>query len=246
MNVIPAIDLRDGRCVRLFQGDFDRETEYSKSPVDVATRFATMGAPWLHVVDLDAAREGASVNGKTVNEISGGSSMKVQLGGGIRDRATVVEWLSTGVERCVVGSATVTEPEAVLGWIDEFGAEKIVLALDVRIAPSGSPLITTHGWEETSATTLWDCLDRYTAAGARHILCTDVSRDGALSGPNLPLYETLLERFPGVALQASGGVRHIADLDELRAIGCASAITGRALLDGSITPEEIRSFLRAA
>ncbi|MEM7502304.1 MAG: 1-(5-phosphoribosyl)-5-[(5-phosphoribosylamino)methylideneamino]imidazole-4-carboxamide isomerase [Pseudomonadota bacterium] len=246
MNVIPAIDLRSGRCVRLFQGDFDRETEYSKSPADVATRFAALGAPWLHVVDLDGARDGAGANGDTVRKIAEGSSMRVQLGGGIRDRTNIAEWLSTGVERCVVGSAAVVDPDAVLGWIEEFGPESIVLALDVRVSESGVPLLTTHGWEETSAVTLWDCLQRYTAAGARHVLCTDVSRDGALSGPNVPLYETIIKRFPSLALQASGGVRHIADLEALRAIDCASAITGRALLDGAITPEEIRSFLPAA
>ena len=246
MNVIPAIDLRGGRCVRLFQGDFDRETEYSKSPADVATRFSALGTPWLHVVDLDGAREGAGANGETVRKIAENSSMKVQLGGGVRDRATIAEWLSTGVERCVIGSAAVTEPDSVLRWMEEFGPERIVLALDVRMSESDAPMVTTHGWEETSAVTLWDCLERYAAAGARHVLCTDVSRDGALSGPNVTLYDSLIERFPNVALQASGGVRDIADLEALRTIGCASAITGRALLDGAITPEEIRSFLRAA
>ena len=232
--------------MRLFQGDFDRETEYSKSPADVATRFAALGTAWLHVVDLDGAREGAGANGETVRTIAKNSSMKVQLGGGIRNRANIAEWLSTGVERCVIGSAAVAEPDAVLRWLEEFGPESIVLALDVRMSKSDAPMVTTHGWEETSAVTLWDCLARYTEAGARHVLCTDVSRDGALSGPNVTLYESLIERFPSVALQASGGVRDITDLEALRAIGCASAITGRALLDGAITPEEIRSFLHAA
>lgn len=244
MNVIPAIDLREGRCVRLYQGDFDRETEYSKSPVDVAKRFEASGAPWLHVVDLDGARAGDSVNGSTVTSIAASSAMKIQVGGGIRERDAIAGWLDAGVERCVIGSAAVTEPGTVLGWFDEFGPERIVLALDVRISEAGTPLVATHGWENTSTTTLWECLERYATVDASHVLCTDVSRDGALSGPNLALYSELLERHPNLSLQASGGVRNIADLDELRGIGCAAAITGRALLDGSISLEEIQSFLR--
>ena len=244
MNVIPAIDIRGGRCVRLYQGEFDRETEYSSDPAGVARAFAELGARHLHIVDLDGARNGQQRNQGTVSSIAERSPLAVQLGGGIRDRETLAGWLQNGVSRCVIGSSAVTEPETVKSWLAEFGAEQIVLALDVRIDTAGSPMLSTHGWEKTSSMSLWDCIDHYLPSGLRHILCTDVSRDGAMSGPNIALYEEIIQRFPDIALQASGGVRGLHDLKELRHIQVDGAITGRALLDGALKPEEVRSFLR--
>ena len=247
MNVIPAIDLRGGRCVRLLQGEFDKETEYHRDPVAIAAlarRYGELGVNHLHLVDLDGARGDGQVNRTLVAAMTADSSLNVQLGGGIRDQETLTSWFDTGVERCVIGSLAVTEPTTVSTWLERFGPERIVLALDVRIDPAGVPWVTTHGWRETSTTSLQDCIDMFTPAGLRHVLCTDVSRDGAMSGPNLDLYADIVRQNPDIELQASGGVRNLSDLEALRATGATAAITGRALLDGSLTTTEVASFQR--
>ncbi len=246
MNVIPAIDLRGGNCVRLFQGDFDRETRYSDDPLAVARRFLDMGFRYLHVVDLDGAKSGEQVNRDIVAAIVADSGLDVQLGGGIRDREAVVGWLDAGVRRVVIGSVAVSAPDRASGWLEDFGADRFVLALDCRPDDDGTPWLATHGWTRQSDVTLWDCVARYEAAGLAQVLCTDVSRDGAMTGPSLDLYREFVVRFPGVALQASGGVRGMEDLEALREIGASAAITGRAMLDGRIDGDEVASFLRSA
>ncbi len=246
MNVIPAIDLRGGRCVRLYQGAFDKETEYSTDPAGVARRFAGLGVRNLHIVDLDGARGGKQQNQAIVKAIAAESPLAVQLGGGIRSRDTVAAWLDAGVARCVVGSMAVSEPDTVNDWLAEFGADRIVLALDVRIDAAGAPMLSTNGWEKTSSLSLWDCVERYLSKGLQHVLCTDVSRDGAMSGPNTELYARFVQRFGDVQLQASGGVRGVDDLHALRNAGAAAAISGRALLDGKLSDVEVRSFQRDA
>lgn len=246
MNVIPAIDLRDGRCVRLLQGDFERSTEYSDDPAAVARRFAALGTTDLHVVDLDGARTGEQDNRDIVARITAATHLAVQVGGGVRDRATLESWFDAGAARCVVGSLAVTDPDAVKSWLARFGGDRIVLALDVRIDDGAVPRITTHGWTRGSDTTVFEAIRDFRDAGIRHVLCTDVSRDGALAGPNVALYRRIMERFPGLALQASGGVRDMADLESLRDNGIPAAITGRALLEGRITAGEIRRFRRNA
>lgn len=242
MKLIPAIDLRGGKCVRLFQGDYDRQTDYSDDPVGMARRFSALNVRDLHVVDLDGARSGEQMNRSIVEAITEETHLAVQLGGGIRDAATISTWLELGVSRCVIGSAAVSEPDTVTAWLTRFGPDRIVLALDVRIDADGLPFLTTHGWTETSDVSLWNRIEHYCAAGLRHVLCTDISRDGALAGPNIELYQEALERFPGLALQASGGVRHIEDLYALKAAGLPAAISGRALLDGTISADEVASF----
>ncbi|MDX1498971.1 MAG: 1-(5-phosphoribosyl)-5-[(5-phosphoribosylamino)methylideneamino]imidazole-4-carboxamide isomerase [Woeseiaceae bacterium] len=246
MNVIPAIDLQDGKCVRLLQGDFARRTEYSDDPAAVARQFAGLAATDLHVVDLDGARSGDQKNRRFVAAIAGESQLAIQLGGGIRSAGTLAAWFDAGVARCVIGSLAVTEPATVRDWLGRFGPERIVLALDVRLDADGTPRLTTHGWTETSATTLTECIDAYLTTGLERVLCTDVSRDGALAGPNLDLYASVLQRYPGLRLQASGGIRDVADLEALRAAGIPEAITGRALLDGRISAEELARFRQNA
>lgn len=246
MNIIPAIDLHNGSCVRLYQGNFAAATTYSDQPADVARRFSDLGFSWLHVVDLDGARDGAQSNQDSIRAIAQAADMSIQLGGGIRDRATLEQWYAAGVDRCVLGSVAVTEPDRVRGWLDEFSGERIVLALDVRIDDGGVPWLATHGWARTSDVTLWDCLDRFSGSGLEHVLCTDVGRDGALCGPNLELYSEFVQRYPALSLQASGGVRHIEDLASAAQTGAAAAITGRALLDGRISRQEIASFRQNA
>ena len=246
MKIIPAIDLQDGKCVRLYQGDFEQTTVYSENPAEIARQFSALHVTDLHVVDLDGARLGSQQNRASIEAILNETSLAVQLGGGIRERASVARWLEIGVSRCVVGSMAVREPEAVTDWFREFGGDHIVLALDVNIGDDDTPFITTHGWTEQSDTSLWTAIERFLDAGLQHVLCTDVSRDGAMSGPNRDLYDDILDRYPQLALQASGGVRDIDDLIALREAGIPAAITGRAMLDGRISAEEVASFRQNA
>ena len=246
MKIIPAIDLKDAKCVRLFKGDFDKTTEYSNDPVAIARRFSALDVEDLHIVDLDGARSGQQQNRSIVSAIASETGLNIQLGGGIRDRESVANWLDNGVARCVIGSMAITDTAIVSEWLSEFGADRLVLALDVRLKDDGTPMLTTHGWTRASDLSLWDCIDYYAEGGLTHVLCTDVSRDGAMAGPNVALYRETLRRYPHLALQASGGVRHIGDLEELRTQGIPAAISGRALLDGEITTAEVAAFRRNA
>lgn len=244
MNVIPAIDLKDGKCVRLLKGEFDRQTIYSDDPVAVAADFSRLGCVDLHVVDLDGARSGNQANRDLIERMSATTDFTIQLGGGIRNRTGLDYWNNAGIDRFVIGSAAVIDKPEVLSWFDVYGADRIVLALDVRIDSDGTPFLATHGWTRDSEETLWQCLDDYLECGLKQALCTDIDRDGALGGPNVALYREIVKRYPEVSLQASGGVRHVDDLRALRNTGAQGAITGRALLDGKITRQEIQSFLR--
>jgi len=246
MIVIPAIDIKNGKCVRLYQGDFGKSTEYSNDPAQIARQFAELAVSDLHIVDLDGAQSGTQQNRDIVAAIASESRQAIQLGGGIRDAATVAAWLDAGVSRCVVGSLAVTEPDTVKAWLNRFGKDRIVIALDVKIDEQNEPIVTTHGWTRKSEMTLFECIGDFMSSGLQQVLCTDVSRDGAMTGPNLDLYASIVERYPDLKLQASGGVRHIDDLHQLRRIGVPAAISGRALLDGKITVEEIETFLQSA
>ncbi|MEM9208165.1 MAG: 1-(5-phosphoribosyl)-5-[(5-phosphoribosylamino)methylideneamino] imidazole-4-carboxamide isomerase [Pseudomonadota bacterium] len=249
MNVIPAIDLRGGRCVRLLRGEFDQETEYHNDPAAIAAlaqTYGSLGVEHLHLVDLDGARGDGQVNRGLVTTLTQAAPLRVQLGGGIREQSTLESWFDAGVDRCVIGSLAISDQSLVAGWLRSLGPERIVLALDVRIGDEGTPWITTHGWQKTSDTSLWDCIGDYVPVGLRHVLCTDVSRDGAMSGPNVDLYREIVRRFPDISLQASGGVRNRSDLEALRETGAVAAITGRALLDGSLTRTEVAAFQRDA
>jgi phosphoribosylformimino-5-aminoimidazole carboxamide ribotide isomerase len=245
MKIIPAIDLHNGKCVRLFKGDFGKVTHYSDQPLEIARGYAALSVDDLHIVDLDGARTGSQQNASVVRELCAETSLAVQLGGGIRDSERVNYWLEHGVTRCVVGSVAVAEPERVAAWMEEFGADSIVLALDVTIDAEG-PVLATHGWTQSTGLSLWDLLDQYSSLGARHLLCTDIGRDGAMSGPNETLYAEILQRYPDLRLQASGGVRDIGDIVRLREIGVPAAITGKAMLDGKISAAEVDSFLQSA
>ena len=245
MELIPAIDLRDGRCVRLLRGDFDRETRYEVDPVELAVRYRDLGARWLHVVDLDGAKQGESRNLPLVERMRSASGLKVQLGGGLRSRAGLLRALSLA-DRAVVGSLAATEPATVGSWLDELGGERLALALDVRIGGDGAATIATHGWTKASAVTLTEAVERYLTHGLRHVLCTDIERDGALTGPNVDLYADCVRRWPRIALLASGGIRGARDLAALAAVGVAGAVSGKALLEGKLAPEEMKPFLPAA
>lgn len=234
MLILPAIDLRQGRVVRLLQGRFDAETAYGDDPVAQARAFAGGGAEWVHVVDLDGAKDGAVRQTATIGAIAGVT--RVQAGGGVRTRADVDALLAAGVARVVVGSVAVSEPKVVRGWLDELGQDALTIALDVS-CEGDEPIVLTRGWQRTSGVTLWDALAAL-APGVRHLLVTDIARDGAMQGPNLALMREIVERHPGVALQASGGVGSVADLSALKAAGAAAAIVGRALYEGAFALKE--------
>ena len=244
LRLVPAIDLRGGQCVRLYQGRFDAETVYDADPARVLDRYRALGARHVHVVDLDGARDGAQGNRALLARLVRlHEDVRLQVGGGIRRRDVADALLDLGVARIVVGSLAVTDPDEVGRWIADFGAERVVLAFDVRLDATATPRLTTHGWGEQTQASLWDAVGRYERVGARHVLCTDVARDGALSGPNLALYAEAARRHPAVAWQASGGVATGADLRALAATGAAAVVSGRALLEDRIPREELQPFL---
>lgn len=246
MLLIPAIDLRGGRCVRLLQGDFAVETRYDVEPHELLLRYRSLGATWLHVVDLDGAREGTPANLAIIATLASQRGVRLQAGGGLRDAAAIDSLLARGVDRVVIGSTAVADPDATRSWLRRFGPEAIVLAFDVRLGTDGIPRCAIHGWREQSRLTLWEAVERYAAEGLRHVLCTDVARDGALAGPNVVLYDEAVERFPQVAWQASGGIGAAADLAALAETGVAAAICGRALLEERIETRELEPFLPGA
>ena len=242
----PAIDIKDGRCVRLYQGRFDQVAEYDAEPEALAVHYLALGVEWIHIVDLDGARDGVTRNRDLVVRLAGLTRGHMQLGGGLRRRADVETMLALGVGRAVIGSTAAERPAEVQAWFRYFGPERLVLAFDVRVDDEGTPWLKTRGWTEEADLSLWDAIAAYEAVGLRHVLCTDIDRDGAMAGPNLALYEECAQRFPRIALQASGGVRDIADVQALRGTGAAGAVIGKALLDGRIGDEEIRTFLQSA
>ncbi|HTY48285.1 MAG TPA: 1-(5-phosphoribosyl)-5-[(5-phosphoribosylamino)methylideneamino] imidazole-4-carboxamide isomerase [Steroidobacteraceae bacterium] len=242
MLLIPAIDLRGGRCVRLFQGDFGAETQYAAEPEELLQRYRDLGASWLHVVDLDGARDGHGANRDILVKLAAQGVPKVQAGGGVRSLETIEALLGRGVARVVVGSAAVEEPRTVIGWLQHFGPERICLALDVR-HEDGVPRVRTRGWREGGVLSLWEALAPFLGHGLKHVLCTDIARDGALAGPATALYTEGLRRHPQLHWQASGGVRDAADLAALAATGVAAAVSGKALLEERITRRELQPFL---
>jgi phosphoribosylformimino-5-aminoimidazole carboxamide ribotide isomerase len=243
MQIIPAIDLLDGDCVRLLHGDFNNCKIYDQNPTKLAEDYAAAGAQWLHVVDLAASRDGEAADIKPLLRLLDSTQQSVQTGGGVRNELDMRIRLEHGAERVVVGSISVKEPERFTAWLEEFGPDHVVAALDVRIDEAGIPWPRTHGWTQGSDRSLWHLLDYYANKGLRHLLCTDISRDGAMSGPNLELYREISTRYPGLAVQASGGVSGLADLKDLTSTGADSAITGKALLEGCFTVGEAMEVL---
>ena len=246
MEVIPAIDLLGGKVVRLYKGDFNQVTEYSDSPVEVASRYGEAGVDSLHIVDLDGARTGQFAHLDVITEITSTVGLAVQVGGGIRKIEQARAIIGAGAERVVIGSTAAQDPELVISWFGELGPDAIIAGVDVAIEANADPIVKTHGWTESSGQTLWSLMDIYMAAGARNFLCTDISRDGTLEGPNTELYQECTRRYPKARIIASGGVSSAADLPVLAATGVTSVVTGKALLDGRLTLREIEQFLQNA
>ena len=239
MIIYPAMDLKDGRVLRLRQGAFDDSTTYPHEPQSSLEAFADARADWAHIVDLDGARAGKPVQHELIASLARSTSLQFQVGGGFRTREQVARMLDAGVSRVVIGSLAVKQPELVQGWIEDFGPERLTLSLDVRVK-DGVPLVAVSGWADTSATTLWDAAARYPSA--RHLLLTDIGRDGTLAGPNFELLDEAVERLPHLQIQASGGVSSLTDLQRLKSDG---AIVGKALWEGLISLEEALNLARA-
>ena len=232
--IYPAIDVREGKVVRLTQGDYARQTIYGDDPLALAQRYADAGARWLHLVDLDAARAGGYTLLPLLKALAERTALKVQTGGGVRSEGDVARLLDAGAQRVVIGSLAVREPEIVAGWIANFSAERITVALDTRQDERGSWRLPVHGWTEDGERDLDTLAAAYADVGLRHLLCTDIARDGMLSGPNQALYQHLTDRLPALAVRASGGVRDRHDVIAARASGCAGVVLGKALLDGRL------------
>ncbi len=243
MLLIPSIDLRAGACVRLFKGDFAAETRYQLDAHELLARYRTLGASWLHVVDLDGARDGTLGNLALIHALASQRALRLQVGGGVRGAEVIDDLLTHGVARVVIGSAAVERPEDVGRWLRSYGPERICLAFDVRLDALAVPRLHTRGWKQKTALSLWDAVAEFTDDGLRHVLCTDIERDGALAGPNLALYIEALQRFPKIQWQASGGIASGSDLNALAALGVPAAISGKALLEERISFEELRLFL---
>ncbi len=246
MLLIPSIDLRGGHCVRLLKGEFRAETVYDVDPRELLERYADAGVRWLHLVDLDGARDGTPGNRDLIRQMTAQQRIRIQLGGGLRTRASIDEALQAGVSRAVIGSAAVEDPQLLRDCLADYGPERICLAIDVRVDAAGIPRVRTRGWVEEHALSLWELLQSFADTGLRHVLCTDIERDGALGGPGFDLYAEAQRRFPTIAWQASGGVRSVADLQRLDSMGLAAAISGKALLEGRISMEELQPYLRDA
>jgi phosphoribosylformimino-5-aminoimidazole carboxamide ribotide isomerase len=232
MIIYPAMDLMDGRCVRLAQGRFDDPTVYSDDPVEALAGFARAGASWAHVVDLDGARAGEPRQHDLIAGLAADADLKLQVAGGFREAAQIERMLEAGVGRVVIGSLAVKDPARVQAFLGEYGGDRITLALDVNLV-DGVPMVATAGWTESSGRTLWEIAGLY--PNARHFLVTDIGRDGMMSGPNTDLLRDVVEQLPHLAVQASGG---ISSLDDLRGLPTAGAIIGKALWEGRIALEE--------
>lgn len=241
--IIPAIDLLDGRVVRLRQGDFQATTDYGNEAVKRLKDYAQAGAPRLHLVDLTGAKNPAARQLPLIRRIVDALPAKVQLqtGGGIRMRDDVKALLDAGVTAVVVGSQAVKAPDVVRQWFTEFGPERIVLALDVRVSDLGSAQVATAGWQETSGALIDDVVKTYLPCGLKHVLCTDIARDGMMTGSSVDLYARLSKAFPQVAWQASGGIASLADVRAAENAGAAGVIVGRALLENRFTVKEALS-----
>jgi len=244
MQLIPAIDLREGRVVRLAQGDYDRETHYDNDPLALAAQYEQAGARLIHIVDLDSARQGGNANLAIIRKICAELSISVQTGGGVRSLTDLEARLDAGAKQVVIGSLSVREPDTVADWLSELGAEAIVAGLDVMPDGAGGWLPKASGWTESGEIELFALLEKLQSAGLRHVLCTDIERDGMLSGPSVELYHALVARFPALQVQASGGISEEQDLQAAADTGVAGCVVGRALLEGRVPMTAIRRWSR--
>lgn len=237
MYIIPAIDIIDGKCVRLTQGDYAQKTVYNENPLEVAKAFEAAGIQHLHLVDLDGAKASHIVNHQVLQSIAGNTNLQVDFGGGIKTDADIEKAFASGAHQITAGSIAVKSKETVVRWLQQYGAEKIILGADVK-----GENIAISGWQDDSGINLFAFLEEYVALGVQYVICTDIAKDGLLQGSSIGLYKLILERFPDLKLIASGGVTSVSELIELRDAGLYGAIVGKAFYEGKISLEELSSF----
>lgn len=237
-SIIPAIDIIDGKCVRLTQGDYAQKKVYNEHPLEVAKAFESIGVRRLHLVDLDGAKKGAVVNWKVLEAIAGKTNLTIDFGGGIKTEDDLRVVYENGAALATIGSIAVKDPELFFGWVKKYGAEKIFLGADVK-----EEKIAVGGWLETTTLSVFDFLEENVKQGVHHVFCTDIAKDGLLQGPSTALYGKILERFPQIAFVASGGVSTMADIHELEEVGCSGVIVGKAIYEERISMKELASFL---
>jgi phosphoribosylformimino-5-aminoimidazole carboxamide ribotide isomerase len=239
MKIIAAIDIMDGKCVRLTQGNFGTKRVYDEDPVEMARKFQDADLEYIHVVDLDGAQQGNVVNWQTIEDIRANTALRIDFGGGVKTDEDVEQLLELNIDRINVGSVAVREPDKFRSWIKKFGADNFILSTDVK----GSE-IKVNGWQDKTGVTIYDIITQYETSGIKHITCTDISADGTLKGPNFALYKKLLNRFPALKFTASGGVGSMEDLESLKYIGVFGVIIGKAIYEGKISLEELAAFNR--
>ena len=237
MIIIPAIDIIDGKCVRLTQGDYSQKKIYNEHPLEVAKQFEDAGLTRLHLVDLDGAKTGAVKNWKVLETIAGKTSLIIDFGGGIKTGKDVQIVFESGAKFAAVGSVAVKNEEEFVEWLLQFGADRFLLGADVK-----NEKIAIHGWQETSDLWIYDFIEKYIEKGIKQLFCTDISKDGKLEGPAIDLYKNIVEKFPGLDFIASGGVSSMKDLEDLEKIGCKGAIVGKAIYENRISLEDLRKF----
>jgi phosphoribosylformimino-5-aminoimidazole carboxamide ribotide isomerase len=237
MTIIPAIDIIDGKCVRLTQGDYAQKTIYNENPLEIAKMFEAAGLQRLHLVDLDGAKAGAVKNWKVLESIATNTSLVIDFGGGIKKETDLQLVFSSGAALATIGSLAVKDENLFSEWIAKYGANKFLLGADVK-----DEKITVGGWLETTDVDVYDFIEKYISKGIQQIFCTDVSKDGKLEGPSVELYKNIIQRFPGLFFIASGGVSSMEDLHELRNIGCSGAIIGKAIYENRITIDQLKTF----
>lgn len=238
MEVIPAIDIIEGKCVRLTHGDYSQKKIYNEHPLDVARQFEDAGLERLHLVDLDGAKEGSVKNWKVLEAIAGKTAMVIDFGGGIKSEKDVRIVFDSGAALATVGSMAVKEKETFVQWLQTFGAEKFLLGADVK-----GEKLTISGWTEQTEIWIYDFVEEYIQKGIQQIFCTDVAKDGALEGPSTELYKSIIEKFADLHFIASGGVSSIDDVYALQDIGCKGVIIGKAIYEGRIQLADLKSFV---
>lgn len=236
MRIIPAMDIIDGKCVRLQQGDYEQKTTYSDNPLDMAKRFEDHGVQYLHLVDLDGAKSKRIVNYKVLESLANNTSLKIDFGGGIKSDDDIKIAFESGAKQITGGSIAVDRPEMFESWLKTYGSGKIILGADAK-----NGAIATHGWLKQSEWEVQEFITYYETKGIQYVICTDIEKDGMLKGPSVELYQSILENSR-VKLIASGGVTTLDDLEKLKALGCEGAIIGKALYEGTITLKELESL----
>lgn len=234
IELIPAIDIIDGQCVRLTKGDYDQKTVYRDSPAEVAREFEALGFKRLHMVDLDGAKSRHIVNSQVLHRVTTETQLIVDFGGGIKTDEDIEKAFDAGASMVTIGSIAVTQPERFMGWLDKYGAEKMILGADVRLGK-----ISINGWKEDSSEDLLPFLKKYVDAGVRNVLCTEISRDGTLTGPAIDLYRQIMNTYPDLHLIASGGVSSMDDIIALDEVGVPAVVFGKAIYEGKINLKEL-------